>query len=152
VFLAFRVIRAAMANQKLAKYMAMDSLELMYSREIITRIEKIGDQSKRIARHIRDAKSLSPEEKKELADIYARLMNDYLSAMKAYYKKDMQLAYHIEVSNEDVIDMCNAYKRRNDPVDTTSIISNFKSMRTSIKNISRAVIGMEENPFMPQNV
>ncbi len=147
VFLSFRVIRAAMINSRLAKYLVMSNLELMYSREIIICIEKIADQTKRIARHIRNAMALSTEEKRELAALYTRLMNDYLSAMKACYKKDKQLAYHIEVTNRDVIDLCNAYKRRNDPVDTSRIIEHFKSVRTAIKNVARAVAGMEENPF-----
>ncbi|MBI4150431.1 phosphate uptake regulator PhoU [Candidatus Woesearchaeota archaeon] len=153
VFLAFRVIRAAMANSKLAKHLAMSNLELMYSRDIILRIEKIGDQTKRIARHIRNATALTTEEKKELSEIYKHLMNDYLNAMKAYYKKDILLACQIEITNKDIIDVCSAYKRRNDPVDTSRIIEHFKSMRTAIKNISRGVIGMEENPFtIPTNV
>lgn len=151
VFLSFRVIRAAMANSKLAKYLAMGNLELMFSRDIILRIEKLGDQTKRIARHIRNATSLNAEEKKELSEIYKRLMNDYLNAMKAYYKKDVHLAYQIEVTNIDVIDMCSTYKRKNDPADTARIIEHFKSMRTAIKNISRAVMGMEENPFIPSS-
>ncbi len=113
------------------------------------RIEKIGDQTKRIARHIHNASALTAEERHELSDLYKRLMNDYLATMKAYYKKDLQIAYHIEASNKDVIELCSAYKRRNDPVDTARIIEHFKSMRTAIKNIARAVIGMEENPFMP---
>ena len=81
VFLAFRVIRASMANPKLAKHVAIGNLELMYSRDIIMRIEKIGDQTKRIARHIRNASALTAEERHELSDLYKRLMNDYLATM-----------------------------------------------------------------------
>lgn len=149
VFLACRVIRAAMLNPKLGKHLAMGNLELMYSRDIIIRIEKIGDQSKRIARRIRNATALSAEEKQELSNLYKRLMGDYLAAMKAYYKKDVHLAYQLEATNKDVIGLCSAYKRRNDPVDTARIIEHFKSMRTAVKNIARGVIGMEENPFLP---
>ena len=76
VFLAYRVIRGAMINPKMAKYMIMGNNELMFSREIISEIEKISDHTKRIARRLRGATKLTKDEKKALTDIYQRIMRD----------------------------------------------------------------------------
>lgn len=144
VFLAYRVIRGAMLNPKMAKYMVMGNTELMFSREIISEIEKISDHTKRIARRLRGATKLTKEEKKALADIYQRIMMDYLTVMKAHYKRDTSLALRIEVQNKEVILMCNEYKRMNDPVDTSRVIEHFKGMRNAIRCIARATIGIEQ--------
>lgn len=143
VFLAYRVIRGAMINPKMAKYMVMSNNELMFSRDIICEVEKMSDHTKRIARHLRGATSLTKEERRALMDLYQRIMKDYLAVMKAHYKRDAALAFKVEVENKDVIRMCNEYKRVNDPVDTSRIIEHFKGMRNAIRCIARSTLGIE---------
>jgi len=145
-FLAQRTIRAAMINQNLAKHYNMSYNELMFSKDIIDKIEKIGDQSKRIARRIQNAKKLTKIETNMLTEIYKKLYDDYTNAMKAYYKKDTSLAYQIEVDTGDVIKKINEYKttkKTKDPIDTSKILEYFKNMRISIRNTVRAIIGIE---------
>jgi len=146
-FLAQRTIRAAMINQRLAKHFVISNNELMFSREIVDKIEKIGDQAKRIARRIKSASSLTKQEAKSLTELYKKIYADYTNVMKAYYKKDLKLAYEVEVGTTDLIRRCNDHKRKNDPVDTTSIIEYLKSMRISIRNTSRDVIGIGEEIY-----
>ncbi len=146
-FLAQRTIREAMINQKLAKHFVMSNNELMFSREIIDKIEKIGDQTKRIARRIKVAKDHTKTEKTKLTEMYKKIYNDYTNAMKAYYKKDLTLAYEIEVTTLDVMKVCNDFRKKNDPIDTARIIEYMKNMRVSIRNTARAVIGIGEELY-----
>jgi len=153
-FLAQRTIRAAMINQKLAKHFVMSNNELMFSRGIIDKIEKIGDQTKRIARRIKAADSLTEAEKTKLTALYKKIYVDYTNVMKAYYKKDMPLSYEIEVGTSEISRTCNDYRKKcgrskktNDPIDTARIIEYFKNMRISVRNIARAVIGIGEELY-----
>lgn len=143
-FLAQRTIREAITNQKLAKHYGVSNNELMFSREIVDKIEKIGDQSKRIARCIKSAKSLTKQEKSKLTELYKKIYKGYTDAMKAYYKKDINLAYDIEVGTPEIMKVCNTFRKKNDPIDTARTIEYLKNMRVSIRNIARSVIGLGE--------
>jgi len=141
-FLAYRTIRAAMLNSKLAKHFAISKHELMFSRQIVTKLEKMGDNAKRTARIMKEMEKLTPKDKKCFKELLNRNINDYLAAMKAYYKNNMTLAYKIESTNKEVIDICNEFKSQKDPTISARLAGKMKSMRTTIKNIARSVIGI----------
>ena len=148
VFLAFRVIRVAMQNTKLARTLALSPLELLYSKEIISKLENIGDQAKRIARHIKATSTLTAQEREDLRNLAVRLNADYFLVMKAYYKRDLALAFQTEAAHKEVLSQCSAYQQRNNILHTAGIITNYKNLRGAIRDISRAIIGMGENPFL----
>ena len=144
-FLAFRVIKAALNDNSLAKKLALSNCDLLQDWIVASRLEKIGDQQKRIARHLRNV-SLHKKEKEEFHKIITLIQNDYVDAMTAYYKKDLEAAYLIDNTNSARMLVCKNYLetiRSNEVVDVARTIDHLKSMRTDIKTIARAVMDGE---------
>ncbi|MBD3310159.1 AbrB/MazE/SpoVT family DNA-binding domain-containing protein [Candidatus Woesearchaeota archaeon] len=146
-FLTHRVIRLALRDHGVAKTLEVNHLSLLVDWQIVTYLEKIGDQSKRIARAMREArakkKSFSKSTCRELKQIYKNLQQVYLKVMKSYYTKDKKLAYQIETESQQRISLCDSFEKRcRDPC-LVQVIYNLKGMSTSIKNIARDVISIE---------
>ncbi len=144
-FLAFRVIKAALNDSGLAKKLGLANPDLLQNWIVVARLEKIGDQQKRISRHLREAK-LNKQEKEEIKKLYSLIQNDYLDVMKAYYKKDLDTAYTIDNLNSARMLACKNYLeliRESELVSVARAISHIKSMRTDVKSIARAVMGVE---------
>jgi phosphate uptake regulator len=147
VYLSYRVLRAAMMDSKLAKSLGETNIQLMSDWIMVTKLEKVGDKSKRIARHMRNT-NLTSEEKKELESALNMIKESYYDVMKAYYKRDIETAFRIEVTNKERIIRCNNFIKGKHNADTHKLIEVMKSISTSIKYIARAVIGMEKNVLM----
>ena len=141
-FLAKRVIRNAIRNPGVAKVLKLDAIKSHHASNIVMRLERIGDNQKRIARHLREIK-LNQKARKELEKLYTYIKDGYLDVMKAHYKKDKKLAYEVELSNKDRIVKCNEFLKKNHDVVTAKIIENVKAMTTFVKYIARDVIGGE---------
>lgn len=141
-FLAFRVIKTALNDNALAKKLGLSNCDLLQNWIVVSRLEKIGDQQKRIARHLR-AVSLHKKEKEELNKILSLVQNDYVDVMTSYYKKDLEAAYSIDNTNSTRMLVCKNYLetiRGDELVDVARTIDHLKSMRTDIKTIARAVM------------
>ena len=147
VYLSYRVLRAAMMDTKLAKALGETNVQLLSDWIMVTKLEKVGDKSKRIARHMRCA-NLTEEEKKELESILNSIKDAYYDVMKAYYKREIETAFRIEVINKEKIARCNQFIKERHNAETHKLIEVMKSISTSIKYIARAVIGMEKNVLM----
>lgn len=144
VYLAYRVIRAAIVDQKIAKVLGKTNIDLLFEHSLIEKLEKVADKSKRVARWLKDA-NLTDSEKKELESIYGLIRESYLDAMKSYYKKDLELAFNVEVDNREKIAKMNEFIKERQNAHVHMAIEQLKSMSVSAKNIARAVIGMENN-------
>lgn len=144
VYLAYRVIRAAIIDPKIAKSLGKTNIELLFEQILIEKLEKVADKAKRIARFLKDA-NLTNEEKAELENIYNLIKQCYLDVMKSYYKKDLDLAFKVEVAGREKIAKMNEFIRERQNAHTHMVIEQMKSMSISVKNIARAVIGMEKN-------
>ncbi len=162
-FLVLRVARNAYLNPSIMKEFKTSAWELLMERNIATKIEKIADHQKRIARYLRTI-HLNPKTREELKNVHAVIKGSYLNVMDAYYKKDKPLALEVNVSNRERIQLCNDFLIRNseaklqgemnndrvniekDPrywTDLARIVENLKAMCSSIKYISRSVIDVD---------
>ncbi len=144
-FLAFRVIKTALSDNALAKKLNLSNSDLLQNWLVVSRLEKIGDQQKRIARHLRNV-SIHKKPKEELHKILTLIQNDYTDVMTAYYKKDLEASYLIDNTNSARMLTCKNYLetiRGNELVDVARTIDHVKSMRTDIKTIARAVMDGE---------
>jgi phosphate uptake regulator len=139
VFLSHRVLRKMMEHQQLAKKFNISSIELLQNWVIVTKLEKIGDQTKRIARHLERVK-VKKDNKQQIEDIYIGLKKEYLDVMKAYYTNNKEMAFNVEIKKADVIKLCKDFSKEDLKLETSKVIEHFKSMYTSIQNIARAVI------------
>ena len=160
-FLAYRVIRKALSDPRIAEAIKRNPLQLQCDESIIMRIEKVADRQKRIARYVKGT-HLSGEELEKLKKIYSTIQQAYLDVMKAYYNNDIQLAYKVELSNRERINACNDFLTGHTHCDlqikgkkgqkcdyrmacasTALILENLKAMATSVKYIARTVLGGE---------
>ena len=144
VFLAYRVIRAGMIDSRIAKSLGKANIELLYNQILIEKLEKVADKAKRVARFLGPA-NLKESEKKELEDIYCSIKECFFNVMKAYYKKDLDLAFRIETAGAEKIARLNEFLKERQNAPAHVVIEQMKSMTISVKNIARAVIGMEKN-------
>lgn len=146
-FLTFRVIRSALADPTLIKALNMNHVELLFNWVIAMHMEKIGDQAKRIARHV-SGLHLTKEEENGFCVLFSAVYQDYLQAMKAYYKRDMPLAYEIDLGNRRRLAESKEYLnllQGEIKTEMTRAIDHLKSMRTDIKMLARAVMNGDEN-------
>lgn len=146
-FLTFRVIRGALHDPTLAKAINMNNAELLFNWVIATKMEQIGDQTKRVARHLRGLK-VSKKEEEGFRELFTKIYKDYLQVMKAYYKKDISLAYEIDLSNRDRLKQARTYinsLKGDARIEMVRSIDHLKSMRTDIKMLARAVMNSDEN-------
>ncbi|MBD3313082.1 AbrB/MazE/SpoVT family DNA-binding domain-containing protein [Candidatus Woesearchaeota archaeon] len=144
VFLAYRVLRAAIIDSKIAKNLQKANIELLFSQVLIEKLEKVADKSKRIARYLKEA-NLKQSEKEEVTKMYESIKGCYLEVMKAYYKKDLDLAFKAENAGFQHIKKLNKLIKERQNAPAHMVVEQMKSMVISIKNIARAVIGMEKN-------
>lgn len=141
-FMAFKVIRDANMNPPLQKHYELNHLDLLNIWDIITRLEKIGDQTKRIARHMIKSK-LKTKSKKDIKSIYLRIIKTYLKTIKCYYTNDKKTAYEIVQEVKGHVIACNRFLEAHHETSTIYVIENLKSMSSSSKHIAYAVINMQ---------
>ena len=142
VYLALRVIRAALIDSRIAKKLGKTSFDLMTDWTIVTKLEKVGDKAKRVARYLASS-NMDPNEKKRLEKIFGEIKHTYFDVMTAYYKKDIKTAFDIEYTHIKRINMCNDFVKERQNAYTHMVIEQLKSLAASIRYIARAVISME---------
>ena len=144
VFLGFRLINAAISDKSLANAYKLSNTDLLYMNIILTKMEKIGDQAKRIVRYLSDC-SLTKAEVDELLSIYKIIINGYIDIMKGYHTSNIDIAFQYELESQKWFDMINAIK----PIKCANAsrgIEHMKGMATAVKNISRGIIGLKGYP------
>ena len=140
VFLAYRVLRDALSDSSKSDTMKLSNLRILELWHIVMRLEKIGDQSKRIARHLRN---MPHKEKlrKSMKELIERAEKRYYTVMKAFYSNDARKALSISVTTKSDIEAINKFCESNSIPPLIYISENLKSMISSIKHIARSIIG-----------
>ena len=78
-------MRKALKNNLFAREVNLTPEKIIILWQILLRMEKIGDQAKRIAKNLEEAK-LSKKDADEIKEIYTNLEGTYLKLMNAYIK------------------------------------------------------------------
>ncbi len=159
-FLTYRVIRSGLKDVRVANTLGTNALKLHSDHTVVTKIERIADNVKRIGRYLNDTK-LDKKWKKGLKDIFNEVKGSYIDVMKAYHTNDEKLALAIEESNQDRIVACDQFVDKHNHKDlkynnghktgvcnfrpacraTLRIIENMKEMASGVKYIARTLIG-----------
>lgn len=142
--LTHRVIRLALRDHDVAKSLGAKHLSLLVDWQMVTSIEKIGDQSKRIARNLRETGKSNPHCQKDFKGLMSHMVGSYLDIMKCYYQNEKKKAYNIETEHRSRIDLCCKLEKKCSDTASMRVIYNLKSMSTSIQNIARNVINSED--------
>jgi hypothetical protein len=150
-YLVRRVMTAALEDPGVRRMLETNSIELVFDWEIALRLEKIGDQLKRMAKRMNEVK-LENRPNKYIDCILGELCSTYLEIMKAYYSKDKNIAFDVELKNVSRVQKCDdllehlEHLEKNRDMDMHEIdnlvilTEKFKDMSASIKNIARVVI------------
>ncbi|MFH1505395.1 MAG: AbrB/MazE/SpoVT family DNA-binding domain-containing protein [archaeon] len=136
-YLARRVIRNAMSDPRLARFFNISSVDLMASYVIISSLEKIGDQIKRITRTYK-AFTISRKAIKSLKEIYTQLFDGYKEVMKAYYKRDVEVSFKTEINKAIVLDL-NTFFLKHPEAATSQAIEYMKEIENNIRKIAREI-------------
>ena len=138
VFLAFRVLSKAMKEPQFAKKLNLGFYDVMSYWNMISELERIADQAKRAARHIRRLE-LDEDSRKEFERLYNAVNEGYLDTMKAYYTKDKGMAFRIieecKTQNED----CDRFLEKRQAIEVVHSVEFVKAMNGQIKHIARLV-------------
>ena len=155
-FLAFRVIKNAIKNPRIAKSLGMEAWQLHSDMLLIKHLERMADQQKRIARYLFSS-HLERQALNEFNKIYTDIIESYNDVMKSCYTRDKELAFRIEVTNKKRTGDCNLFLERyttnidsikkksehTNLVMVSKIIENLKGTAIEIRDIARIVLCYE---------
>ena len=136
-FLVYRAVKYSINNPEMAKVYNLDNWKLMNYWQLVDRLERIGDEVKRIARSLRDI-NLGNKEFKKLIEILGKVENFYVGVMNAYNKQDISSLHKVLKFKDELLKDCdnyfNDYKRK-DLV--PNIIEKLKDMIDHTRTIGR---------------
>lgn len=155
-FLAYRVIKNAMKNPRIAKLLGTDPWQLHSDTLMILRLEKIADRQKRIARYLCTT-NLDRSTFSDLDGIHTEICEAYNDVMKSYYNQDKEIAFQVEVTNKNRTAKCDKFLEKythmyasskgkttnSNLVAVAQIVENLKATAASAKNIARTVLCYE---------
>lgn len=137
--LAHRTIRFAFETPEIAKAFNMNNTDLLNSFDVVNNLEKIGDQTKRISMLMASDK-ISKKTKTDLEKILEKLNSRYLKTMKAYYSKNKEIAYSIEMETSELIHECSRLMTKKNEIETIRVAELCKGFISHTKIISRTII------------
>lgn len=140
-FMMFRFIKKALGDPSLARLYGLAPGDLLSLWLLVSRLEKVGDEVKRVGTFLKALK-LTRKEFNDLIYLYSLIEKEYLNAMKAYYNKDRGLALSVAFNKQNMINLCNEFLKKSNKIMVGSVIEKFKGMEIYIEYIARAVHDM----------
>src|SRR3989338_5782396 len=139
-FMTFRFIKKALNDLKLAKLFGLSPDGLLSLWLLVSRLEKIADEVKRIAKFFKVLR-LSKSETEEIVYVFTLIEKEYLNTVKAYYNKDRELAFTIAINKDRIIETCNKLTKKSSNAVCGSIVEKLKTMEIYIVYLARDVYG-----------
>jgi phosphate transport system protein len=112
LYLLYRAVRYFQRNPAAARKKGLTPEELMLVWFAATKVERIADQVKRIARLIRRVK-FRESEQEELAALYSSIERYYIESLSVFYKKDTEKAFRLCTQGKRLIKQCKDFYRQN---------------------------------------
>lgn len=138
-FLLWKLIRKGLSEERVAKFLNTNSVDLSSIQWMAMNLEFIGDEIKRISKTCSNS-NLTKEQKKYLEDLFMMIQSNYAAAMTAYYKNDKNLALEIASKNDRVtIEKCKKFSEKYSNHNIAQITEKLKSIQSSIHYITRGV-------------
>ncbi len=134
-FLLLRAINGAVEDPNVARLLNVKSSELMLIRLLSVNIEEIGDEIKRISRFL-SSQDLDDKLKKSLLLLLSDVEKSYLDVMKAYYTKDVELAFEVDFWKDDFVEKCNKLYDKHPVSGFARILERLKKMSSGISNLA----------------
>ncbi len=141
--LGFRTARAAANNPRLLRLFETTYWNIMVSKQILSHLERFGDQIKRILRFAKE-NSREVAKLKGFKEIYARIVAHYGAVMKIYYNRDKTQAFKTETNSKTLLKECDRLLVKHNSVAAVRMIEYFKYMIISVSGILRNSMEQEE--------
>lgn len=140
VFLVYRILNSVSTNYYAANKLGIKPQDIYKLSLIVMRLEKIGDNIKRIC-YMLQTKNIKEKARKEIIDRYSRIKKEYTSLMSAYYASDKEKAITIITGISNLTLELNNFLEKNPEVSIARIVEYQKSMVSAITHIGRTILG-----------
>lgn len=134
-FLLLRAINGAVEDPNIARLLNVKSSDLMMIRLLSVNLEDIGDEVKRVSRFL-SSQDLDDKVKKSLLVLFSDVEKSYLNVMKAYYTKDVELAFEVDFWKDDFVGKCNKLYDKYHVSGFARILERLKKMSSGISNLA----------------
>lgn len=141
--LGYRTARAAADNPRLLRLFGTTYWNLMVSKQILTHLERFGDQLKRILRFAKEHGGEAGKFK-DFKKLFASIAGHYEAVMKIYYNKDKTQAFKTEVNSKALLKECDRLLEKHNSFAAARIIEYFKYMIVSVSGVLRNNMEQEE--------
>jgi len=138
-FLMLRILNESLHNQRVMETIQKSGMTVYDAWLLLINLEDIADASRRIARLLKE-KRFSPLELKEINEVYNKIETSYLQAIKAFYKKDKDVAHKVADNKFMIVEKCDNLFKKTKNKWMVSILEKFKGMESYVRNIARIVI------------
>lgn len=141
--LGFRTARAAANNPRLLRLFETTYWNIMVSKQILSHLERFGDQIKRILRFAKK-NSRKVAKLKGFRGLYSGIIKHYEAVMKIYYNRDKSQAFKTETNSKTLLKECDRLLVKYNSVAAARMIEYFKYMIISVSGILRNSMEQEE--------
>ena len=141
--LGLRTARAAADNPRLLRLFETTYWNIIVSKQILSHLERFGDQIKRLLRFAKE-NSKEVSKLKGFREIYAKIVAHYEAVMKIYYNKDKTQAFKTETNSKTLLKECDRLLEKHNSVAAARMIEYFKYMIISVSGILRNNMEQEE--------
>jgi len=138
-FLMLRILNESLHNPRVMETIQKSGMTVYDAWLLLINLEDIADASRRIARLLKE-KRFSPLELKEINEVYNKIETSYLQAIKAFYKKDKDVAHKVADNKFMIVEKCDNLFKKTKNKWMVSILEKFKGMESYVRNIARIVI------------
>lgn len=141
VFLVRRMVTAALEDQKISRMFDTEPKDVLLDAEIALRLEKIGDNLKRIAKCLSNLK-LNEKSTDNVSTVFEEIKASYLSVMKAYYNRDAHLACEMETKKPALYVKCDDLLHNGDTANKQFVIliEKLKNANANISDIAKSLM------------
>lgn len=143
MLLGFRTARAAADNPRLLRLFETTYWNIMVSKQILSHLERFGDQIKRLLRFSKENSS-EVRRLRGFKELYAQIASHFEAVMKIYYNRDKSQAFRTETKSKELLKECDRLLEKHKSVIVARVIEYFKYMIISVSGILRNSMEQEE--------
>lgn len=138
-FLIYRMVKHALNKPSQAKKLGVNSVDLLNFWWLAQNLEKATDKVKHLAKLTAQMK-VTPKLKTQISAFLKQLETNFTTTMKAYYSKNIELAFKVADEKEPLVNECielqsKTWKIKHMP----EILEYVKEAAVSIHNIGRII-------------
>ncbi|MBU1111138.1 MAG: hypothetical protein KJ896_00015 [Nanoarchaeota archaeon] len=139
-FLVYRMVWYGLNNPStFLKNFNVNSVDLFNYWNLSLDIEQIGDCVKRVSRHMNETK-LSTKSKKIYVELLSDIEKNYLEIIKAYFKKDVEMAHNLVEKRGELIKRCDEFFMSNKEAPMIGyLVYNTKGLIVNTSAIARTI-------------